>query len=142
MSDNMGYAGDVDPSQTWEGLKEDSRAALVDVRTQAEWQFVGVPDLGELGRQVALVCWQVYPDMALNADFVAQVKASGVSEDQTVYLICRSGQRSRSAAMALTAAGFRRCHNVAEGFEGPIDAEGHRGTVSGWKHRGLPWLQR
>ena len=141
MANHFGYAGDVDPSQAWEGLSEDPGAALVDVRTDAEWVFVGLPDLGGLGREVALISWQSFPSMSYNNDFVAQVKAAGISEEQTVYLICRSGQRSRDAAIALTAAGFQRCHNVAEGFEGPLDAEGHR-AVSGWKCRGLPWRQR
>lgn len=142
MASNLGYAGDVDPSEAWDALSADPRAALVDVRTLAEWQFVGVPDLSGLGREVALVCWQIYPDMGFNPDFVDQVKAAGVQEEQTVYLICRSGQRSRDAAIALTAAGFARCHNVAEGFEGPLDEKRHRGTLSGWKRRGLPWGQR
>ena len=141
MASEMAYAGDVDPLGTWQALSDDPGAVLVDVRTDAEWRFVGLPDLSPLGKQTALVTWQIYPDMGLNPGFVEQVRAAGVTEVQSVYLICRSGQRSRDAAIALTAAGFARCHNVAEGFEGPLDAEGHR-AVAGWKCRGLPWRQR
>ena len=141
MASEKAYAGDVDPLGTWKALSEDPGAVLVDVRTDAEWSFVGLPDLSGLGKQTALVAWQSYPDMRLNDGFVEQVRAAGVTEEQSVYLICRSGQRSRHAAIALTAAGFARCHNVAEGFEGPMDEEAHRGRLAGWKARGLPWRQ-
>jgi rhodanese-related sulfurtransferase len=80
--------------------------------------------------------------MSLNDRFVAEVEALGVERDSPVLLLCRSGQRSRAAAIALTAAGFGPCYNVAEGFEGPHDAARHRGTSAGWKARGLPWAQR
>jgi rhodanese-related sulfurtransferase len=58
-----------------------------------------------------------------------------------ILFICRSGGRSRAAAAALTAAGYRRCYNVAEGFEGNPDPERHRGKTGGWKAAGLPWVQ-
>jgi rhodanese-related sulfurtransferase len=54
---------------------------------------------------------------------------------------CRSGSRSLAAAKAMAAAGYRACHNVAGGFEGPLDDERHRGSADGWKAAGLPWLQ-
>ena len=136
-----GYAGDINPKQAWDLLTQDSEACLVDVRTDAEWRYVGLPSLDELGKPIFCVGWQLFPDNRLNDDFVDQVKEQGIREDQTVLLICRSGQRSRNAAIALTAAGFARCYNVAEGFEGDKDASGHRGTVGGWKVAGLPWSQ-
>ena len=135
------YAGDVDPSQAWEILSEDPDAVLVDVRTDAEWRYVGLPELSAIGKQIHCVSWQCYPDMRHNGDFVAQIRDSGIGPEQPLLLICRSGQRSRDAAMALTAAGFRRCYNVSEGFEGPRDAQLHRGCDGGWKARGLPWAQ-
>lgn len=137
----MAYAGDVDPTATWQALSEDPGAVLIDVRTDAEWRFVGLPDLSSMGKRTALVSWQGYPDMGLNPGFVEQVRAAGVTEAQSLYLICRSGQRSRDAAIALTASGFPTCFNVAEGFEGPMDEAAHRGGVAGWKARGLPWRQ-
>ena len=126
-------------------LKKDSKAQLVDVRTQAEWNFVGLPDISSLSRRVHCIEWQNFPTLAPNPDFVAgasdALAASGVEKDTTVLFICRSGARSRSAAMAMTRAGFQKSFNVAGGFEGDLDAERHRGQNSGWKAAGLPWKQ-
>ena len=136
-----GYAGDIRPKEAWDILQKDPAACLIDVRTDAEWRYVGVPKLDALGKRTHCVCWQVYPDNNVNDRFVEQVKDQGVRPDQTVLLLCRSGQRSKNAAIALTAAGFKCCYNVAEGFEGDRDGAGHRGTVGGWKVAGLPWGQ-
>lgn len=136
-----GYAGDIKPKQAWDILQEDPDACLVDVRTEAEWRYVGLPDLGEIGKKTHCVGWQFFPDNQRNERFVEDVSALGVRPDQTVLLICRSGQRSRHAAIALTSAGYKTCYNVAEGFEGDKDGAGHRGTVGGWKVAGLPWGQ-
>lgn len=139
--DLAAYAGDVTSREAWELLHEDARAILVDVRTEPEWQFVGLPDVSGLSRPLIRVSWQVYPAMNVNSAFVDAVRAEGVDDDAPVFLICRSGQRSRHAAIALTAAGFSRCYNVADGFEGPLDGLGHRGGAAGWKAAGLPWRQ-
>lgn len=135
------YAGDLTVRESWEMLARDPNSVLVDVRSQAEWAFVGVPDLSSLQKKVALVPWQTYPGMKPNPDFAAQLTTAGVSPDQTVLFMCRSGARSKSAAIAMTASGYRRCHNVAGGFEGPHDSHRHRGGVDGWKAAGLPWVQ-
>lgn len=135
------YAGDLDPAATWRELSGDPLASLVDVRTNAEWAYVGIPDLAAIGRQVLCVSWKLFPDDAVNTAFVDQIRAAGVAPSQRIFLICRSGQRSRDAAIALTAAGFETCYNVAEGFEGDRNPAGHRGTVNGWKVAGLPWRQ-
>lgn len=138
---NEGYAGDLRPAEAWALLQKDPKAVLVDVRTTPEWGYVGLPRLDGIGKETLCVSWQVFPDMARNEGFVEEVAAKGIGKDQTVLLICRSGVRSRSAAMALTAAGFGPCYNVAEGFEGDRDGEMHRGSVGGWKVAGLPWAQ-
>lgn len=135
------YAGDVTPQEAFDALMRDAKAALVDVRTQAEWSFVGLPDLRAADRQPVLVEWQSYPSMARNADFAAEVARAGIGKGQPLYFICRSGGRSRAAAIAMTAEGYGPCYNVAGGFEGNRDAEGHRGTVEGWKAAGCPWRQ-
>ncbi len=140
MSDGT-YAGDVSPENAWATLTSDAKAALVDVRTQPEWVFVGVPDLASTEKQPLLVQWQVYPSMQKNRDFVDQVRNAGVAEDDRLYFICRSGKRSMHAAVAMTAAGFKKCFNVAGGFEGDLDSGKHRGTTGGWKVAGLPWMQ-
>ena len=135
------YAGDLTVRESWEMLARDPNSVLVDVRSQAEWSFVGVPDLSSLGKKVALVSWQTFPGMKSNPDFGAQLSAAGVSPDKTVLFLCRSGVRSKSAAIAMTATGYARCHNVAGGFEGPHDGQRHRGAVDGWKAANLPWVQ-
>ncbi|MBV9043742.1 MAG: rhodanese-like domain-containing protein [Alphaproteobacteria bacterium] len=136
------YAGDLSVEDAWELLKSDPRARLVDVRTSAEWNFVGLPDLSSLGKEVTLVEWQVFPTMQVNPAFATDAaQASGGAKDAPVLFICRSGARSRSAAVALTREGFTRAYNVAGGFEGDLDGERHRGHSNGWKAAGLPWKQ-
>lgn len=135
------YAGDVDPGQGWRILLENTAASLLDVRTPAEWAYVGMPDLSALGRRVLQVPWLDFPSMQLNGDFVAQVAQTGIDRRQDMLIICRSGQRSKAAAIALTGAGYSPCYNIAHGFEGDRDAAGHRGAVNGWKVDGLPWTQ-
>lgn len=139
------YAGDASVAQTYKALEEDPAATLVDVRTQAEWNYVGVPDLSPLGRDALFIEWQTYPTGATNPDFVETLAVllgeRGASSDGAIYFLCRSGVRSRAAAIAMTAAGYSACFNVAGGFEGPLDSGGHRGTLEGWKHEGLPWRQ-
>ena len=135
------YAGDISPKQAWAMLAEEPDAVLVDVRTDAEWTYVGLPELSSIGKRTIGVMWKSYPDMAVNEGFVNDFRKVGSPPDAAVLLLCRSGVRSRSAAIALTAAGFRRCYNVAGGFEGPCDGQNHRGTSLGWKVDGLPWEQ-
>src|SRR6478735_2550069 len=122
----MSYAGDVTPEQAWTVLRDEPGAALVDVRTRAEWSYVGLPDLGGIGKDVVLVEWQTYPEGTVNERFTADLEAAGV--------------RSVAAAEAATRNGWSRSHNVLEGFEGPHDEQRHR-AVSGWKVAGLPWVQ-
>jgi rhodanese-related sulfurtransferase len=115
---------------------------LVDVRTDAEWKYVGVPDTTPLGRKTVLIEWVSYPTGTRNDNFVDQLKEAGIAggENAPVIFLCRSGQRSIGAAEAATAAGIGPSYNVLDGFEGGLDAEGHRGAV-GWRALGLPWRQ-
>jgi rhodanese-related sulfurtransferase len=137
----MAYAGDLKPKEAWDLLKTDSAAILIDVRTRPEWAFVGIPDLESLQKQPILLSWQVYPSMEVNADFAGQVKKMAPTPDTPLLFLCRSGARSRAAAETMTAVGYKRCYNVADGFEGAPDGERHRGRVDGWKATGLPWIQ-
>jgi rhodanese-related sulfurtransferase len=132
---------DVSPQEVWEALRSDPGAELVDVRTDAEWSWVGLPDLGDAGKKPVLISWQLPPKMEVNADFVGQLREAGLTPDRKLYFLCRSGARSLSAAKAAVAAGFASSFNVAGGFEGPLDDAGHRGTKGGWKASGLPWRQ-
>ncbi len=135
------YAGDVTPDEAWDILAEDSEAVLVDVRTDAEWNFVGMTDLRALNKKPVFISWQGYPDMAKNTEFLADLSDASVTPDRVVLFLCRSGARSASAAQHCTAAGFSACFNIIEGFEGDADENKHRGLTTGWKKRALPWVQ-
>ena len=138
---SVGYAGDVGVTEAWEGVKSNPSAVLVDVRTNAEWNFVGTADLSEAGKEPVLVEWQMFPTMDVNPSFVDAVVAVAPDKEQPIYFLCRSGARSKSAAMALTQTGYSACFNISEGFEGPPDQNRHRGSAAGWKAKGLPWVQ-
>jgi rhodanese-related sulfurtransferase len=131
--------------ETWARLKRDADSVLIDVRTSAEWAFVGLPDLSSIGKRPVQVEWQEFPGNRLNTAFVDRVAAAltaiGANKDSELFFICRSGGRSLKAARAMTAAGYSRCRNVADGFEGPLDPNRHRGGLAGWKAKGLPWEQ-
>jgi len=135
----------VSVEDTWARLKEDAGSALIDVRTIAEWAYVGLPDLAQIGKRPVLVEWQGFPDDRLNPTFVERVVEAlnplCANRETELFFICRSGARSLKAAQAMAAAGYMRCRNVADGFEGPLDTERHRGRLGGWKARGLPWVQ-
>lgn len=127
-----GYAGDVTPQQAWEWA-EAGEAVLIDVRTDAEREWVGrVPG-------AAPVAWKQWPAMALNADFDDQLRAAAPAGSRLVML-CRSGVRSVAAARRATELGYQ-AYNILEGFEGDADENGQRGKRGGWRLRGLPWKQ-
>ncbi len=131
------YKGDVEPETAFNRLLEGGSAVLIDVRTLPEWSFVGLPLVDNLIR----LSWQIYPSMEVDPDFAGKVRELGVPEDADIFMLCRSGVRSAHAATALTQAGYKNAYNVAGGFEGDKDEDGHRGNLNGWKHAGLPWAQ-
>nr|WP_221194954.1 rhodanese-like domain-containing protein [Hoyosella altamirensis] len=130
----------MSPEQAWEILRDNPQAVLVDVRTQAEWSYVGVPDVSSLGKRTVLVEWVKFPSGARNADFLNELSDAGVGPDQPVIFLCRSGQRSIGAAQLATSAGLGPAYNMLDGFEGGLDEESHRGRV-GWRALGFPWRQ-
>jgi len=132
---------ELSPRQVWEALMSDPEAALCDVRTNAEWSFVGVPDLSQTGKQPVLIPWQIFPSMQSNPKFLEALAQANVRPGNHVYFLCRSGGRSMAAAQAAHAAGYKHVYNIKGGFEGPVDARSHRGGIAGWKHEGLPWKQ-
>jgi rhodanese-related sulfurtransferase len=134
----MTYAGDLTPTEAWELLHREPEAALVDVRSEPEWMFVGVPHIADLGKKLVTVSWNHWPG-GRNSTFLEDLAAAGVTGGPVLF-ICRSGARSRAAAIAATQAGIAPAYNVSEGFEGDLDEHGHRG-VNGWRSRGLPWRQ-
>jgi rhodanese-related sulfurtransferase len=139
------FAGDLSLEDAYALLAKDGRAVLVDVRTEPEWQFVGVPDLTPLGRMPIFKQWQIYPSMEAAPDFVERLaedlRQRGADAATPLIFLCRSGARSRHAARAMTSAGWSRCYNIAEGFEGVLDDNRHRGKLNGWQARAFPWKQ-
>lgn len=136
---------DVPVQEVWQRLSADKMAIMVDVRTKAEWSFVGLPDLSSIGKRPLLAEWSTFPQNAIDPQYAENLAATlddlGAGRDTEIFFICRSGGRSKAAAMALAAQGFTRCRNVADGFEGPLDQTRHRGSIGGWKAAGLPWAQ-
>ena len=122
------------PPEASNFLHDNPEAVLVDCRSEMEYLFVGHP------AGAHHVAWNDGPEWTINPHFVGQVKKIA-SLNRPVVLICRSGQRSVDAALALEQAGFNEVINVLEGFEGPLDAQHQRSKISGWRFHGLPWEQ-
>ena len=128
------YEGSLLPTEALTFLQENSDARLVDVRSKAEWSWVGrIPGAVEIE-------WLVFPSMQANPDFLEHLSLK-VPKESPVMFICRSGVRSNQAAIAALESGYVNCFNVLEGFEGDKDSNGHRGVQGGWKAAGLPWVQ-
>ncbi len=129
------YAGALLPAEANAILQADSDARLVDVRTQAELDWVGrVP--GAL-----TIEWNSWPEGQRNPRFIEQLKDYAPSSQAPLMFLCRSGARSNNAAVVATQAGYVNCFNVLEGFEGDKDEHGHRNKLGGWRAAGLPWVQ-
>jgi len=127
-----GYAGDISPEHAWAWVQS-GEAVLVDVRTDAEREWVGqVPGAQPLA-------WKQWPGMAINPAFDEGIQTLGVG-GRNLVLLCRSGVRSIAAAQRATELGLT-AYNILEGFEGNPDAQAHRSYTGGWKFRGLPWRQ-
>ncbi len=137
------FVHDASPTETWDALKSDPTAILVDVRTKPEWAYVGLPDLSSLNKTTLLIEWAVFPTMERNDQFAEQLfEQIGETPPSAIYFLCRSGVRSLRAANLIAQADRRiTCVNVSGGFEGDKDDRGHRGAVNGWKFEGLPWSQ-
>ena len=140
MAIGADHAGDVTPPQAMDMLKADKGAVLVDVRTQGEWDNVGVPDLSSIGSEPVFLEWMSAPTMVQNPDFADQLASElerrGATVDTPVLFLCRSGARSAAAAAAMTRRGYTRSHNVAGGFEGSPAA-----GITGWRDTDLPWTR-
>jgi rhodanese-related sulfurtransferase len=136
---------EVPVEETWARLERDPNAVLIDVRTQAEWAFVGLPDLTSLGKRPLLLEWSAFPTNKVHEDFPARLEQAltdaGFGKETELLFLCRSGGRSKMAAQSMAARGYARCRNVTSGFEGNLDSTRHRGKLDGWKAKNLPWSQ-
>ena len=147
VTDNDDVVAEVLPHEAWDVLKTEPNTVLVDVRTRAEWSYVGLPDLDALDKKVIRVEWLAFPEMSVNPEFTGELFSNfGDRFPDKIFFICRSGVRSHDAAEyvaeVLAEIGRKtRCFNVEEGFEGDLDGTKHRGNLNGWKKRELPWRQ-
>lgn len=137
------YAGDVTAQTAWDDLAANPGAVLVDVRTQSEWNLIGKPDLSSINHEPIYLQWVT--TNGLNKNFTTELQTEleqrSIARDAPVYIMCQSGGRSKIAAMQCTELGYSAAYNVADGFEGALDQQKHRNSISGWKVAGLPWTQ-
>ncbi len=118
-------------------MKSPSDTFIIDIRTRAEYQFVGHP---ELPGGVPNIPLKFYPSWEINKNFAKDV-AARYKLDDTIITLCRSGVRAEVAARLLMEAGFKDIYYMTDSFEGKKDANGHR-TVDGWKVNGLPYTYK
>lgn len=136
----------VIPAEAYTLATNDANVYILDVRTLAEWQWVGHPGKNKLGEGPALagkvvnISYQIEKQgtMIINPSFLSEInEIFGNNPNAVLIAMCRSGQRSSAAAAVLEAAGYRAL-NMVTGFEGGADSSGYR-TVNGWVNDGLPY---
>ena len=126
----------LQPQEAWHYVQSQPDVLFVDVRMEIESLYVGRPP------GVVNVPWYEYPELMPDAArFAEAVAREARGKQQPLLLICRSGQRTLEAGTALEAAGFERVAHVVNGFEGELDDQFRRSTISGWRFEGLPWEQ-
>jgi rhodanese-related sulfurtransferase len=130
-----------------------SKSLFLDIRTPAEVTFLGMAQPAD-----ANVPYMVEPPfqewdaakssfkLEPNPDFIPEVRrrlsAKGLGPNDTIVLMCRSGDRSAAASNLLAEAGFKNVYSVVDGYEGDLATDGPRAgqrAVNGWKNAGLPW---
>jgi len=131
------YAGAVTPQEAFDLVSNDPSVKIVDVRTNAERDWVGRVAVAP-GQHLA-VEWATWPGGQPNPAFGAQLE-SLAAKDAVLLFLCRSGVRSRHSARVATELGYTHAYDILEGFEGDRDADGHRKSVGGWCKAGLPWI--
>ncbi len=135
------FAGDISPADALGKLQANEKAQLIDVRSQPEWTFAGLPDLSSLNKRTVTLSWKFYPTFERNTQFIEQLQAIVPDKDTPLFFLCKTGGRSTDAAIAATEAGYTTCYNIAGGFEGDANAANQRGRINGWKAANLPWEQ-
>jgi rhodanese-related sulfurtransferase len=132
--------------------KDSAKVLFIDVRTQAEVEFVGMSTMVDANIPYLLsnvTEWDAKknvfskaPNSGFQAAVEAQLAKKGLSKSAPIVVMCRSGDRSAKAAELLSKLGYANVYSVVDGFEGDVAKEGaHKGqrVVNGWKNAGLPW---
>jgi rhodanese-related sulfurtransferase len=132
------------------------KAMFIDIRTRGEVSYTGVASVMDahvpLLEHPANAAWDEKAGrfrLEFNNDFDAEVArrmaAKGLGKNDTVILMCRSGDRSSKAVNLLAELGYTKVYSVIDGFEGDVAKEGAqagRRVVNGWKNAGLPWTYK
>jgi rhodanese-related sulfurtransferase len=139
------------PKQAQQFLKaQKGKVLFVDVRTRAEAQFLGMADgvdalVPYVEFQEFMTDWdekrafyKLEPFNDFIPEFERRLKEKGLTKDDPVVVMCRSGERSSRAADLLSDSGYKRVYTVVYGFEGELSDKGRR-NLNGWKNSGLPW---
>ena len=128
---------------------EENKILFLDVRTRSEIAHIGMPTVADANVPFMLMAepmtwndeWGSFK-MTSNPNFLNTVKQrleeKGLNRDDKIFLMCRSGGRSASAADLLNEAGFTNVYSVVDGFEGDMAKNGER-SLNGWKNSNLPW---
>ena len=136
----MSYKRNLLPKMAVERLQNNPQALFVDVRSKAEFKYVGYPENSILIPWIDDPDWEPNPE-AFSDAVMQELDGRENLSDTEIILICRSGFRSNEALRCLENKGFTQVSHVASGFEGDLDENDHRGNLNGWRHDGMPWSQ-
>jgi rhodanese-related sulfurtransferase len=132
------------------------KTLFLDIRTRAEVSYLGMPTVADANvPYMELTDFYAWDDarnafkVEPNNDFAPEVgrrlESKKLGKDDTIILICRSGDRTAKAANLLFSLGYTKVYSVPEGYEGDLAKEGDRAgqrAVNGWKNDGLPWTYK
>ena len=136
----MSYKRNLLPKMAVERLQDNPQALFVDVRSKAEYKYVGFPE------NSILIPWIDDPDWEPNPEAFSDLVMQELDGRENllnteIILICRSGFRSNEALKCLENKGFTQVSHVASGFEGDLDENDHRGNLNGCRHDGMACSQ-
>ncbi len=136
----MSYKRNLLPKMAVERLQDNPQALFVDVRSKAEYKYVGFPENSILIPWIDDPDWEPNPE-EFSDSVIKELDGRENLLNTEIILICRSGFRSNEALKCLENKGFTQVSHVASGFEGDLDENDHRGNLNGWRHDGMPWSQ-
>jgi len=136
----MSYKRNLLPKMAVEKLQNNPKALFVDVRSKAEYKYVGYPENSILIPWIDDPDWEPNPEV-FSDSVMQELDGRENLLNTEIILICRSGYRSNDALKCLENKGFTQVSHVASGFEGDLDENDQRGNLNGWRHDDMPWSQ-
>ncbi|WP_319380458.1 rhodanese-like domain-containing protein [Thiomicrorhabdus sp.] len=137
----------ITAENTYKWMKEDDSVILVDVRTPAEWQFVGYTPMAQIMIPSVFFKYDGVDDKkpryrsVLNEKFISEFEEKlfdlDADKNTPFVVMCRSGAtRAQPAAKMLDQYGYKNVYIMTDGFEGGKmkdgDKQGWR-LKAGWK---------